>query len=535
MRKAYLEALRRSQKFTSGQLADVYYGGDSGLASPLPNYIGDGGLSSPLPNYIDSTSPSLPSSGFGAVPYPNFGEPVDSPSLPSSGFGAVPGIYDYPAPSPEYDYPAPSPEPGLEAQYGRPADYPALSATYTNERGDTYVASPTLYLNAYPYSLGADSTGVYPDVIYPTRADSTGIGPAPSPSLVDLAGSYSPTRLDSTGTYSQPSYNQVLGAYSQPPQYNQVLGAYSPPPQHNQVLGAGPGPGGNQVLGAGPGNTVVGPDGSVYVVGSDGSLRRTCCLPCPGVWIEGNYKCKRPVVTECIRRECTDWRACNRVRIGMSPLMVYETGDLLCPGVDVDKFKEQCQAPVFPNQWNHWRLYRTTRDNPTDQELVESCLAFLGKITMPMDMGKIRHEDIVVIANNDQHSNPWQTEIIKNRLECDQTINLAHSDFNPAYRTLYVRFVYRGSRTSIPWPVRKVNAIGLGSWCPLAADWILDSVFAPKQENVPAESSDPTLPSYIDRGLPNAPELSMGQKAAVIGLGIGALALALGYGIRSVR
>lgn len=213
------------------------------------------------------------------------------------------------------------------------------------------------------------------------------------------------------------------------------------------------------------------------------------------------------------------------------------TGDLLCPGIDTDEFKKQCQAPIFPNRWNHWRLYRTTRDNPSDQDVIDTGLAFLMQITKASDMGVIRHEEIIVVPGNSNasHSNPWQTPIVDNRMRCVQPIHLANSDFTPAYRTVYARFVYRGSRQSIPWPVRKVNALGLASWCPQNADWILDTVFAPSDVAVPSEKDDPALPGAIDQGLPSAPKLDLGTKFLLSGIGIVVVAGVLGYAVRSVR
>lgn len=207
----------------------------------------------------------------------------------------------------------------------------------------------------------------------------------------------------------------------------------------------------------------------------------------------------------------------------------------LCPGIDVDAFKASCQAPIFPNHWNHWRLYRTTRDNPSDEDVKQTALAFLMHVFKAFDMGVVRHEDIVVVPlNDDKHSNPWNTSIVYNRALCVQPINLGHSPFSPAFRTVYARFVYRGSRQSIPWPARRVVA-GVASWCPQNADWILDSVFAPSAENVPPEGKDPKLPGAIGQSLPTVPEMSTATKAA---LWIGGFAVAaglVGYAIRSVR
>lgn len=209
---------------------------------------------------------------------------------------------------------------------------------------------------------------------------------------------------------------------------------------------------------------------------------------------------------------------------------------LLCPGIDVDKFKRECVAPIFPNMWNHWRLYRTTRDNPTDEEVKATALGFMLQIFKAFDMGKVRHEDITVVPIDKQPGeNPWNAHIVRHRgAGCLVEILLGHSDYAPGYRTVYVRFVYRGSRTTIPWPVRKVRA-GFASWCPQDADWILDTIFAPSPENVPNEKDDPLLPGAVGQGLPDAPKLDLGTKVALWGVGIVVAAGVLGYAVRSVR
>lgn len=482
----------RLAKLRTGQMSDVYYGGTN---PPADVYYGE--TNPPADVYYGGTNDG------------GINPPADDPRSYALSPQTRPADY--------------------QAVSAQPVSYPDINLssvvpTYTNDRGDIYLSSSMI-----PYAVPqTNDISLSPGIIpYSTGPIASDYAVAPSDTRPRIGSDYlvapsSPTRLDSTGV-GQPS-----------PQYASSDYAVAPPPP---VIGSdylvGP-DGGPPVVGS----TGIGPDGkSVYWVGPDGKGYLTstpcACQPCAGVWFE-SQPCRRPAIPECIRRECTDWRGCNRIRQSMSPLFRYQTGDLLCPGVDVDKFKQECQAPIFPNQWNHWRLYRTTRDNPSDQEVIDTALAFLGKITTPMDMGKIRHEDMVVIKDNAVHENPWKTHIIMNRVECSQTIQLAHSDFNPAYRTVYVRFVYRGSRDKIPWPVRKVSTVGLGSWCPLNADWILDSVFAPSAVNVPPESTDPILPGYVEQGVPEV-TLDYKQKALLWGLGIGAVAAMVGYGIRSVR
>jgi hypothetical protein len=44
-------------------------------------------------------------------------------------------------------------------------------------------------------------------------------------------------------------------------------------------------------------------------------------------------------------------------------------GDLGCPGVDVDEWRKRNRVPLFPGKVNRWVLVRTTRDNPTPEDL----------------------------------------------------------------------------------------------------------------------------------------------------------------------
>lgn len=210
----------------------------------------------------------------------------------------------------------------------------------------------------------------------------------------------------------------------------------------------------------------------------------------------------------------------------------FRTGSLLCPGIDPDEFAQSCRAPVFNNHWNVWRLYRTTRDNPTDAELRATADAFLAQITKHVGSGSIPHiQHALDVAPS------WAEgrKVLARREDCSPVPMLKDSPIDPAFRTIWLRFVYRGSATSMPWPVRKISWIGAASACPVDADWILDRVLEPDLIDVPAEGEDPILPPAYGKDLPDPKKLI---PKIGIGLGIAAVAVAAvagAYVLRSAK
>jgi hypothetical protein len=170
-------------------------------------------------------------------------------------------------------------------------------------------------------------------------------------------------------------------------------------------------------------------------------------------------------------------------------------GDLGCPGVDVDDWRKRNRVPLFPGKVNRWVLIRTTRDDPTPDDLKNTLAAvfskwFEGTVLDPalVFKGTTRSAtaDLIKLEN-----------VSKDRLSLD----------NPARRRedlpgvsptvapgsvvwLEVSFAYRGRQTDMPWPVRTGAAVQLTSsaQCPVGADWVLDSAQTPT-ENAPPEQS----------------------------------------------
>lgn len=223
--------------------------------------------------------------------------------------------------------------------------------------------------------------------------------------------------------------------------------------------------------------------------------------------------------------------------------------NVLCHGVDAKKFREECRCPIYPNQWNYWKLYRTTADNPTDQSIIEDTNWLMLQLTSTEVVGgKIRNTEIIIAPPWDPYSQPkaWggARAQMKSReevaVECQQGIVLRDSPIKPAFRAVWVRFVYRGQRDSAPWPtikygVRWGTSSGVRLWCPIQADWILDKVFEPSTEQVPSEQDDPTLPPAVSQEIPNVPDVGIGGKIALAGAGLLAVAVLAGYAVRSFR
>jgi len=168
-------------------------------------------------------------------------------------------------------------------------------------------------------------------------------------------------------------------------------------------------------------------------------------------------------------------------------------GDLGCPGVDVDEWRKLNRVPLFRGKVNRWVLIRTTRDNPTPDDLKNTLAAvfvkwFEGTVLDPAltFKGTTRSSTADLIKLE---------RVSKDRLSLD----------NPARRReelpglgptvapgevvwLEVTFAYRGQQTDMPWPVRTGAAMQLTSsaQCPVGADWMLDAAQTPTLD-APAE------------------------------------------------
>jgi len=162
-------------------------------------------------------------------------------------------------------------------------------------------------------------------------------------------------------------------------------------------------------------------------------------------------------------------------------------GDLGCPGVDVEKWRAENRAPLFPGKVNRWLLVRTTRDDPTPDDLKNTLAATFERwfSGTPLDPA----------FPFDGTTRSGAADLIRLERVSKERLNLAH----PARRFeelpgqlpsvasgdlvwLEVTFAYRGQLLSMPWPVRTGAAVQLSSQadCPVGADWMLAAAAFPE-------------------------------------------------------
>ena len=171
-------------------------------------------------------------------------------------------------------------------------------------------------------------------------------------------------------------------------------------------------------------------------------------------------------------------------------------GDLGCPGVDVDDWRVRNRVPLFPGKVNRWVLVRTTRDDPTPDDLKNTLAAvfvkwFEGTVLDPalVFKGTTRSATADLIKLE---------KVSKDRLSFDQPARRREElpGVGPTVAPgnlvwLQVSFSYRGQQKDMPWPVRTGAAVQLTSsaQCPIGADWMLDSVQTPTEDAPPERSS----------------------------------------------
>lgn len=230
----------------------------------------------------------------------------------------------------------------------------------------------------------------------------------------------------------------------------------------------------------------------------------------------------------------------KRVRTGARGLhRKYATGSVLdkiiCPGVDLDTYRAECIAPLFPNMWNTWRLYRASTPSTDPAKFADQALAFMTWLDLNVFDGKIRQlgpENIHVGEDN-----PWNTPPMLTRQSvCTVPMSLEASSGQPPYLSAVVRFVYRGVATGTPWPAYKITTPITQSLCPTGARWLLDTVYTPSQKDVPDASKDSVLPPYYSTHSPSPPsDWSFGTKLTIGGGLILVVGLLGAYVIRSFK
>jgi hypothetical protein len=170
-------------------------------------------------------------------------------------------------------------------------------------------------------------------------------------------------------------------------------------------------------------------------------------------------------------------------------------GDLGCQGVDVDDWRKRNRVPLFPGKVNRWVLIRTTRDDPTPDDLKNTLAAvfskwFEGTVLDPalVFKGTTRSATADLIKLEKVSKDRLSLANPSRRREDLPGVSPTVAPGNVVW--LEVTFAYRGQQTDMPWPVRTGAAVQLTSsaQCPIGADWVLDSAQTPT-ENAPPEQS----------------------------------------------
>ncbi|MEO7036503.1 MAG: hypothetical protein ABI548_21340 [Polyangiaceae bacterium] len=170
-------------------------------------------------------------------------------------------------------------------------------------------------------------------------------------------------------------------------------------------------------------------------------------------------------------------------------------GDLGCQGVDVDDWRKRNRVPLFPGKVNRWVIIRTTRDDPTPDDLKNTLAAvfskwFEGTVLDPalVFKGTTRSATADLIKLEKVSKDRLAVASPARRREELPGVSPTVAPGNFVW--LEVTFAYRGQQTDMPWPVRTGAAMQLTSsaQCPIGADWVLDSAQTPT-ENAPPEQS----------------------------------------------
>jgi hypothetical protein len=171
-------------------------------------------------------------------------------------------------------------------------------------------------------------------------------------------------------------------------------------------------------------------------------------------------------------------------------------GDLGCPGVDVDDWRKRSRVPLFPGKVNRWVLVRTTRDNPTPDDLKNTLAAvfvkwFEGTVLDPalVFKGTTRSATADLIKLEKVSKDRLSFEHPARRREDLPGVGPTVAPGEVVW--LEVSFSYRGQQKDMPWPVHTGAAVQLTSsaQCPVGAAWMLDSTQMPTEDAPPEQSS----------------------------------------------
>lgn len=160
------------------------------------------------------------------------------------------------------------------------------------------------------------------------------------------------------------------------------------------------------------------------------------------------------------------------------------TGDLLCPGVDVDRFKATCRVPLFPNEWNTWEVLVSSENIRTESEAVDAARNFLRHVFSEHESTLIGQETLgpveYVTASLGGYSGAARkTAARRESVTCDFLPSVKTGpDGSPGF-LITIAFVFRGVEKTWPWPTLGFLSQGVFNWCPVDAELTLSRAFYP--------------------------------------------------------
>lgn len=180
-----------------------------------------------------------------------------------------------------------------------------------------------------------------------------------------------------------------------------------------------------------------------------------------------------------------------------------------CSGVDVPAWLAANRVRVQPDFFNYWLLWRTTRDNPTEQDIRDTVAAvfvkwFDGSVIDPVATFKgTTRSGVADLIEVVKIGAPGQALGVPGKglrdmqrrellpLGPPPMVAAAERADQPAAVQVLVRFAYRGKLGNMAWPTWRGGAVDTdaGRRCPVDADWILDRAWIAATEPAPPEQT----------------------------------------------
>jgi len=189
-----------------------------------------------------------------------------------------------------------------------------------------------------------------------------------------------------------------------------------------------------------------------------------------------------------------------------------QVGDLTCPGLDTDKFKSECRIPLFVDKWNLWRVVYASDQKADIPEITKSVNDWFDSQVFPT-----QHRDYDNLSVSGAPPRDNSLTLVKRIQDClPWTVSMRGKVLTEAW----VRFVYRGSKTTFEWPMYQ-EAFTLNANCPIDVTWLCTEVYsAPQDMAVPKDPSD-ILPDFPSLN----PTKSVSGALIALGIGVGVVGL----------